>query len=46
MAPFPEPEDMTVKRLFVALKRNDMGLLQMGARKLHEKFYTGYIFKV
>ena len=46
MTPFPEAEDMTVKRLYVALKRSDMQLLQMGAHKLHEKFYTGYKFEL
>ena len=46
MAPFPEAEDMTVKRLYVALKRSDMQLLQMGAHKLHEKFHTGYKFEL
>lgn len=46
MAPFPEAEDMTVKRLYVALKRDDMQLLQMGAHKLHEKFHTGYKFEL
>ena len=46
MAPFPEAEDMTIKRLYVALKRSDMQLLQMGAHKLHEKFHTGYKFEL
>lgn len=46
MAPFPEAEDMTVKRLYVALKRSDMQLLQMGAHKLHEKYHTGYKFEL
>ena len=46
MAPFPEAEDMTIKRLYVALKRNDMQLLQMGAHKLHEKFHTGHKFEL
>lgn len=46
MAPFPEAEDMTVKRLYVALKRDDMQLLQMGAHKLHEKYHTGYKFQL
>lgn len=46
MAPFPEAEDMTVKRLYVALKRSDMQLLQMGAHKLHEKFHTGHKFEL
>ncbi len=46
MAPFPEAEDMTIKRLYVALKRSDMQLLQMGAHKLHEKFHTGHKFEL
>ena len=46
MAPFPEAEDMTIKRLYVALKRDDMQLLQMGAHKLHEKYHTGYKFEL
>ncbi|MCD8023902.1 MAG: hypothetical protein LUE64_00005, partial [Candidatus Gastranaerophilales bacterium] len=46
MAPFPEAEDMTIKRLYVALKRNDVQLLQMGAHKLHEKFHTGHKFEL
>ncbi len=46
MTPFPESEDMTIKRLYVALNRGDMQLLQMGAHKLHEKFHTGYEFKL
>ncbi len=46
MAPFPEAEDMTIKRLYVALKRDDMQLLQMGAHKLHEKFHTGHKFEL
>ena len=46
MAPFPEAEDMTIKRLYVALKRDDMQLLQMGAHKLHEKYHSGYKFEL
>lgn len=46
MTPFPETEDMTVKRLYVALKRSDMQLLSMGAQKLHEKYCTGYKFQL
>lgn len=46
MAPFPEAEDMTIKRLYVALKRSDMQLLQMGAHKLHEKYHTGHKFEL
>ncbi len=46
MTPFPEAEDMTIKRLYVALKRGDMQLLQLGAHKLHEKFHTGYKFEL
>ncbi len=46
MTPFPEGEDMTVKRLYVALKRGDEQLLKMGAHKLHEKYYSGFEFKM
>lgn len=46
MAPFPESEDMTIKRLKVALKKNDYQLLKMGTYKLHEKFHTGYEFSM
>ena len=38
MAPFPESEDMTIKRLMVALRKNDHQLLKMGTYKLHENF--------
>lgn len=46
MAPFPETESMTIKRLEVALRRKDMQLLKDGAYKLHEKFHTGYRFEL
>lgn len=46
MTPFPEGEDMTVKRLYVALKRGDEQLLKMGAHKLHEKYHSGFEFKM
>ncbi len=46
MAPFPESEDMTVKRLMVALRKNDHQLLKMGTYKLHEKFHTGHEFEL
>ena len=45
MAPFPESESMTIKRLEVALKKKDMHLLKDGAYKLHEKFHTGHRFE-
>ena len=46
MAPFPESEDMTIKRLMVALRKNDLQLLKMGTYKLHEKFHTGHEFEL
>lgn len=46
MAPFPESEDMTIKRLVVALRKNDHQLLKMGTYKLHEKFHTGHEFEL
>lgn len=46
MAPFPESEDMTIKRLMVALRKNDHQLLKMGTYKLHEKFHTGHEFEL
>jgi len=46
MAPFPESEDMTIKRLMVALRKNDHQLLKMGTYKLHEKFHTGHDFEL
>ena len=45
MAPFPESESMTIKRLEVALRKSDMNLLKDGAYKLHEKFHTGHRFE-
>ncbi len=45
MAPFPETEIMTIKRLEVALRRMDFKLLKDGAYKLHEKFHSGYKFE-
>ena len=44
MAPFPESESMTIKRLEVAIRKKDMHLLKDGAYKLHEKFHTGHKF--
>ena len=41
MAPFPESEDMTIKRLMVAVRKNDHQLLKMGTYKVHEKFQIG-----
>ncbi len=46
MAPFPESEDMTIKRIMVALRKNDYQLLKMGTYKLHEKFHTGHEFEL
>ncbi len=45
MAPFPETEIMTIKRLEVALRRMDFKLLKDGAYKLHEKYHSGYKFE-
>ena len=45
MAPFPESESMTIKRLEVAIRKKDMNLLKDGAYKLHEKFHTGHRFE-
>ena len=45
MAPFPETEIMTIKRLEVALRKMDLKLLKDGAYKLHEKFHSGHIFE-
>ena len=45
MAPFPEAEIMTIKRLEVAIRRNDFKLLKDGAYKLHEKFHSGHRFE-
>ena len=45
MAPFPESESMTIRRLEVAIRKKDMHLLKDGAYKLHEKFHTGHKFE-
>ncbi len=45
MAPFPETEIMTIKRLEVALRKQDFKLLKDGAYKLHEKYHSGYKFE-
>lgn len=45
MAPFPEAEIMTIKRLEVALRKMDYKLLKDGAYKLHEKFHSGHKFE-
>lgn len=45
MAPFPETEIMTIKRLEVALRKNDFKLLKDGAYKLHEKYHGGFKFE-
>ena len=45
MAPFPEAEIMTIKRLEVALRKMDFKLLKDGAYKLHEKFHSGHKFE-
>lgn len=45
MAPFPETEIMTIKRLEVALRKMDFKLLKDGAYKLHEKYHNGFDFK-
>lgn len=45
MAPFPETEIMTLKRIEVALRKLDFKLLKDGAYKLHEKFHSGFRFE-
>ena len=45
MAPFPEAEIMTIKRLEVALRKMDFKLLKDGAYKLHEKYHSGHRFE-
>ena len=45
MAPFPEAEIMTIKRLEVALRKMDFKLLKDGAYKLHEKYHCGHQFE-
>lgn len=45
MAPFPETEIMTIKRLEVALRKLDYKLLKDGAYKLHEKYHSGFKFE-
>ena len=45
MAPFPETEIMTLKRLEVALKKGDYKLLKEGTYKLHEKYHSGFQFE-
>jgi len=45
MAPFPETEIMTIKRLEVALRKADYKLLKDGAYKLHEKYHSGFRFE-
>ncbi len=45
MAPFPETEIMTLKRLEVAIRKMDFKLLKDGAYKLHEKYHGGHRFE-
>ncbi|MBQ8475731.1 hypothetical protein IJ531_01570 [bacterium] len=45
MAPFPEDEIMTIKRLEVALRKSDFKLLKDGAYKLHEKYHSRHYFE-
>lgn len=45
MAPFPETEIMTIKRLEVAIRKQDFKLLKDGAYKLHEKYHSGFRFE-
>ncbi len=45
MAPFPEEEIMTIKRLEVALRKSDFKLLKEGAYKLHEKYHSHHHFE-
>ena len=45
MAPFPETEIMTIKRIEVAIRKMDLKLLKDGAYKLHEKFHSGFRFE-
>ena len=44
MAPFPEDEVITIKRLEYALKHSDYRLLRDGAYKLHEKYHSHHHF--
>ena len=46
MVAFPESESMTIKRIEVALRNKDMYLLKEASYKLHEKYHTGYDFKM
>ena len=41
MAPYPESESMTVKRISVALKKRDWELLREGISKTQEKYNQG-----
>ena len=45
MAPFPEEEIMTIKRLEVALRKSDFKLLKEGTYKLHEKYHQHHHFQ-
>lgn len=45
MAPFPEDEVITIKRLEYALKHSDYRLLREGAYKLHEKYHSHHHFE-
>ena len=45
MAPFPEDETITIKRLDYALKHSDYRLLREGAYKLHEKYHSHHHFQ-
>lgn len=45
MTSLAEAEIMTLKRLEVALKKNDYKLLKDGVYKLHEKFHGGHKFE-
>ncbi len=41
----PESEAMTIKRIDVAIKKEDSKLLKEGAQKLYEKYHTGHQFE-
>lgn len=45
MAPYPETETMTMKRIEVALKKRDWELLREGINKIHEKTDLGHTWE-
>jgi rubrerythrin len=42
MAPYPETETVTIKRIQVALKKKDWNLLKEGISKIQDKFSVGH----